>query len=324
MDYISGWCNSKRRLEGSTVVVTGGNAGIGRETVLDLYKRGGRIIMACRNLEKAKEAQKDIEEQCKGQEGTGSLVVEHLDLCRLESVREFARRVSARERSLRALLCNAGVMMCPLGRTEDGFETHIGSNHLAHALLALLLLPLLIRGTPSRIIFVSSIIHEFFWMDMDDINFMKTPYTPLRAYVNSKIANILFGKALDLKLKVSTSDTESQKIGFVRKAVPKAHVTLHPGQEHNIKGVSTYSLHPGVVKTGIARYFPEAGWCASIINYLFHHYLLSWCWKTAKCGAQTNIYCVVDERCEDESGLYYRFVKQIPESENPHPWYFLF
>ncbi|CAH0698840.1 unnamed protein product [Spodoptera exigua] len=276
MDYISGWCNSKRRLEGSTVVVTGGNAGIGRETVLDLYKRGGRIIMACRNLEKAKEAQKDIEEQCKGQEGTGSLVVEHLDLCRLESVREFARRVSGRERSLRALLCNAGVMMCPLARTEDGFETHIGSNHLAHALLALLLLPLLIRGTPSRIIFVSSIIHEFFWMDMDDINFMKTPYTPLRAYVNSKIANILFGKALDLKLK-----------------------------EHNIKGVSTYSLHPGVVKTGIARYFPEAGWCASIINYLFHHYLLSWCWKTAKCGAQTNIYCVVDERCEDESGLYY-------------------
>ncbi|XP_022825839.1 retinol dehydrogenase 11-like [Spodoptera litura] len=276
MDNISGWCHSKRRLEGSTVVVTGGNAGIGKETVLDLYKRGSRVIMACRNVEKANAAKEEIEEQCKTQEGTGTLVVEQLDLCRLESVRAFVRRVAARERSLRALLCNAGVMMCPLARTEDGFETHIASNHLAHALLALLLLPLLIRDSHSRIVFVSSMIHELFSMDMNDINFIKTPYGPLQAYANSKIANILFAKALDLKLK-----------------------------EHNIKGVSTYSLHPGIVKTGIARYFPEAGWLASIANYLFHHYLLSWCWKTPRCGAQTSIYCVVDEKCENESGLYY-------------------
>ncbi|KAJ8734965.1 hypothetical protein PYW08_014215 [Mythimna loreyi] len=274
MDYLSGWCRSERRLEGFTVIVTGSNTGIGKEAAADLYKRGARVIMACRNIVTAKEAKDDIEQSMLGKKGTGELVVEELDLCSLESVRELCARVTSRERSLRGVVCNAGVMMCPQGRTRDSFETHLASNHLGHALLTLLLLPLLIQSGPSRVVFVSSRIHQFFKLDLNDINFKKTPYSPLQAYSNSKIANILFAKALDVKLK-----------------------------ERNIKGVSTYSLHPGIVKTSIGRHFPETAW--SIITYGFQNYLLSWCWKSPRCGAQTSIYCAVDENCEDESGFYY-------------------
>ncbi|KAJ8733852.1 hypothetical protein PYW07_014403 [Mythimna separata] len=274
MDYLSGWCKSERRLEGFTIIVTGGNTGIGKETAADLYRRGARVIMACRNIITAQEAKVDIEQSMLGQEGTGELVVEELDLCSLESVREFCARVTARERGVRGVVCNAGVMMCPEGRTRDGFETHLASNHLGHALLTLLLLPLLIQSGPSRVVFVSSRIHQFFKLDLNDMNFKKTQYSPLQAYANSKTANILFAKALDLKLK-----------------------------EHNIKGVSTYSLHPGIVKTGIGRHFPQTAW--SIITYGFQNVLLGWCWKSPRCGAQTSIYCAVDEKCEDESGFYY-------------------
>ncbi|XP_035429830.2 retinol dehydrogenase 11 isoform X3 [Spodoptera frugiperda] len=273
MDYLSGWCKSKQRLDGCTVIVTGCNTGIGKEAVLDFYKRGGHIIMACRNMDKAKAAKEHIEEQCRGQEGTGTLVVEQLDLCRLESVRAFVRRVSARGRSLRALLCNAGVMMCPLARTEDGFETHIGSNHLAHALLTLLLLPLLIRDPHSRVVFVASCVHAIYKLDLDDLNFEKKPYNAFEAYCRSKSANILFARALADKLK-----------------------------EHNIQNVTTYSLHPGVICTEIGRHFDEGFWYGA--SWLFQNVLGVFV-KSVQCGAQTSIYCTVDESCTDESGLYY-------------------
>lgn len=87
-------------------------------------------------------------------------MVEKLDLCSLKSVREFVECVTSRQEPISILVCNAGVMMCPQGKTEDGFETHIGSNHLGHALLSILLLPTLIKNGPSRIIFVSSYLHE--------------------------------------------------------------------------------------------------------------------------------------------------------------------
>ena len=116
--------------------------------------------MACRNMVTAKEAKDDIEQSALELAGTGELVVEELDLCSLESVRAFCARVTSRGERVRGVVCNAGVMMCPAGRTRDGFETHIASNHLGHALLTLLLLPALIQNGPSRIVFLSSRIHQ--------------------------------------------------------------------------------------------------------------------------------------------------------------------
>ena len=121
---------------------------------------GARVLMACRNIMAANEAKDDIELSTLELAGTGELVIEELDLCSLESVRAFCSRVTLREERIRVVVCNAGVMMCPAGRTHEGFEMHMASNHLGHALLTLLLLPLLIKSAPSRIVFVSSIVHH--------------------------------------------------------------------------------------------------------------------------------------------------------------------
>jgi retinol dehydrogenase 12 len=115
--------------------------------------------MACRDVEKANAAKKDIEEKAAKDAVVGELLVEKLDLSSFTSVREFANRMLANEQHIDILVNNAGVMMCPQGKTEDGFETHIGTNHLSHALLTLLLLPRLKSSGASRIVNVSSYLH---------------------------------------------------------------------------------------------------------------------------------------------------------------------
>lgn len=114
--------------------------------------------MACRNMDKAAAAKLEIERSTI-REGTGTLIIEKIDLCSLKSVRMFAERVLDSEERINILINNAGVMCCPESKTEDGFETHMGSNHFAHALLTLLLLPMMIRSGASRIVFLSSAIH---------------------------------------------------------------------------------------------------------------------------------------------------------------------
>ncbi|KAG6455574.1 hypothetical protein O3G_MSEX009263 [Manduca sexta] len=202
MDYISGWCKSQRRLDGYTVIITGSNGGIGKATASDLYSRGARVIMACRNIEKAEKAKKEIikENVCKAQ--MGSLAIEYLDLCSLKSIRSCANRILEKEPNINILINNAGVMMCPESKTEDGFEKQFGSNHLGHAYLTLLLLPRLIKSAPSRIIFVSSLLHCIYTENFDDINYEGSSYSSLFAYACSKTANIVFAKALAMKLKV--------------------------------------------------------------------------------------------------------------------------
>ncbi|VVC88659.1 unnamed protein product [Leptidea sinapis] len=221
MDYFSGWCKSKRRLDGLTVVVTGANAGIGKETALDLYDRGAKVIMACRNTQKAEEARSEI--ISKSNTKSGCLVIESLDLSRLKSVKECARRILEREEEINILINNAGVIRTH-GRTEDGFEKQIGVNYFGHAMFTLLLLPRIIRSAPARIVNVSSMSHKYFDVDLDDINMERTSQGVVKSYGRSKSAIVLFTKALHLKLR-----------------------------EHGINNVNTYSLHPGSVQTDIAR-----------------------------------------------------------------------
>lgn len=120
---------------------------------------GARVIMACRNTSKAETAIKEIEDRTKSQSNTGTLIIEQLDLCSLKSVEDFATKVIEKEKQIHILVNNAGVMMCPEGKTEDGFETHMGSNHFGHALLTFLLLPKMVKSGPSRIVNVSSYVH---------------------------------------------------------------------------------------------------------------------------------------------------------------------
>ncbi|KAJ9586334.1 hypothetical protein L9F63_020042, partial [Diploptera punctata] len=269
MKILNGKCRSKARLDGKTAVVTGCNTGIGKETVLDFVKRGARVVMACRDLKKAEEAAEDIRKQTSGLEGIGEIVVTRLDLGSLASVRECAKHLLRTEPKINLLINNAGVMGCPEGRTEDGFETHLGINHLGHFLLTCLLLPRILRSAPARIVAVSSIAHRTGDMDFDDLNWEKS-FNTTKSYGRSKLANILFAKELARRLE---------------------------GTE-----VTTYALHPGVVSTELARnfdkgYFRGATWIWNTVISLFI--------KSPQQGAQTTIYCAVEESLSKESGLYY-------------------
>ncbi|XP_039745173.1 retinol dehydrogenase 13-like [Pararge aegeria] len=273
MPLFSGRCYSNIKLIGKTAIVTGCNTGIGKETVLDFYKRGAKVIMACRNIDKAEAAKTDIENTCKDLPEKGKLVVEKCDLSSMSSVREFTKKILKSEPHINILVNNAGVMMCPKGVTEDGFEIQLGTNHLAHFLLTMLLLPCIRNSTPARIVTVSSRAHTRYDINFDDLNYETRRYNSAEAYSQSKLANVLFSRELAAKLKA-----------------------------HNIEGVNTYSLHPGVIRTELGRHMDEVLFKGArrIIGVLFYPFF-----KTPVLGAQTTIYCAVDEKCANETGLYY-------------------
>ncbi|XP_047013031.1 retinol dehydrogenase 12, like isoform X3 [Ictalurus punctatus] len=164
-NYFTPW-SSDVRLDGKTVVITGANTGIGKETAIDLAKRGMRVIIACRDMEKADEATKEIAEVS----GNQNVVCKKLDLADSNSIREFAQNINSEEKQLNILINNAGVMACPYGKTADGFEMQIGVNHMGHFLLTFLLIDLLKRSAPARIVTVSSMAHKWGTINLDDIN----------------------------------------------------------------------------------------------------------------------------------------------------------
>ncbi|KAL3274162.1 hypothetical protein HHI36_015576 [Cryptolaemus montrouzieri] len=268
MGFGSSKCLSTARLDGKVAIITGCNTGIGKVTAKDFFQRGARVIMACRNLKAADEALEEIKKQSENCENCGEIRTTELDLSSLESVRKCARNILKDERQINLLINNAGVMNCPYTKTKDGFELQFGTNHLGHFLFTLLLLPEIIRSTPARIVNLSSVAHLGGTIDFDDLNAERKIYWRVGAYSQSKLANVLFTKELDRRL---------------RKA--------------NIQGVNTYSVHPGLVKTELGRHMN-----AAIPGFSTFTSLIT---KTPEQGAQTTIYCAVDEKCQNESGLYY-------------------
>lgn len=273
-------CSSKARLDGKITVITGANTGIGKETARDFYSRGARVILACRNVEKAKAAVEDIKHnpfssKRKQAEGKlGDLAVYPLDLCSFKSIRECARMLLKQEPAIHILVNNAGIMFAPYQLTDDGFEIQLQSNYLGHFLLTLLLLPKMQSSAPGcRIVNVSSLAHIFGRIHFNDINLEKS-WWYLRSYIayyQSKLANILFTKKLAQLMKETNS------------------------------GINVYSLHPGVVRTELSRnydnIFPG--------GKLFFRYVMRPFIKNSEQGAQTTIYCAVDEKAANETGLYY-------------------
>uniref|UniRef100_A0A7N8Y8L9 Zgc:112332 n=1 Tax=Mastacembelus armatus TaxID=205130 RepID=A0A7N8Y8L9_9TELE len=178
-------------LDGKTVIITGANTGIGKETARDLARRGARIVMACRDLERAEEAQADILEDT----GNENVVIRKLDLSDTQSIRAFAELINKEEKQVNILINNAGVMMCPYSKTADGFEMQLGVNHLGHFLLTYLLLDLIKHSSPARIVVVASVAHTWTGMRLNDINSDRN-YDPIKAYGQSKLANVLFARSL--------------------------------------------------------------------------------------------------------------------------------
>lgn len=191
-------------LSGKTIIVTGANAGIGLETTSTLAAKGALVIMACRNLEKAAEAARQI--QARHPDARVSPAT--LDLADLTSVREFSRTFTREHQQLDVLVNNAGIMTPPLGRTKEGFELQFGTNFVGHFLLTMLMLPLLNRSRGSRVVTLSSVAHWTGNIDFDNLNAEKR-YSKWGAYAQSKLANLLFMYELQRRLEQSGVSTIS-------------------------------------------------------------------------------------------------------------------
>ena len=182
-------------MTGKIAIITGANSGLGYESTLALAKKNATIIMACRSIDKAQSALDAIKQQVSGADAH----IMTLDLGDLSSVRDFASTFKAQYERLDILLNNAGLMATPFRETPDGFETQFGVNHLGHFALTGLLLDRLLNTPASRVVNVSSGLHRNGTMNFDDLH-MKSSYSGWNAYYQSKLANILFTRALDKRL----------------------------------------------------------------------------------------------------------------------------
>lgn len=209
------------KIEGKVAIVTGANSGIGKETAINLAKRGGKVYIACRNVAKGEEALKEI----KKKSGSDKVQFLQLDLASLDSVREFSKKFHEAEPKLHILVNNAGVMLCSKSKTKDGFELHFGINHLGHFLLTNLLLDLLKTATPSRIVVVSGMFHKCGVINPEDLN-GDCSYSRFKAFFTSKLANILFSHELSKKLQATGVTVNCLHPGIVLATILKSFISF--------------------------------------------------------------------------------------------------
>ncbi|KAH7084591.1 hypothetical protein FB567DRAFT_498713 [Paraphoma chrysanthemicola] len=265
-----------------TILITGTSSGIGIETARALLDTGATVYLTARDLNKAKSALGSILDNPRAK-------LLELDLNSLASVRKCADEFSKDSDKLNILIANAGVMATPEGRTEDGFETQFGTNHVAHFLLIQLLLPTLIKSaTPdfkSRVVVLSSSAHRLGEVNFDDFNF-EGKYHPWVAYGQSKTANLYTATELE--------------------------------RRYSSQGVHGYSVHPGLIGTGLMKFLPAemlAGWAANPI--------VGKVTKDVEQGAATSVWAATAKALEGKGGVYLEDVqiskpaKVDPEEYDP-------
>jgi NAD(P)-dependent dehydrogenase (short-subunit alcohol dehydrogenase family) len=222
-------------LSGKVIIVTGGNSGLGFESVKAFATRGAHVVLACRNVEKGEKARSEI----MGKDPDGTVEVAELDLADLASVRRFAGNFEQKHARLDVLLNNAGIMTTPYFRTRDGFEGQMGTNHLGHFALTGLLLPVIRKTPEARVVNVSSMAHKGGKMDFSNLLFEQGQgYSPMKAYSRSKLANLLFTYELQ---------------------------RLFEAQGDSNKAVAA---HPGISQTDLFRYLEEK-WYFRLVRPLF-------------------------------------------------------
>lgn len=216
---------------------------------------------------KGKRALEDLRQST----GNEQIELMELHLDSLESVRSFAEEYIKRNLPLHILICNAGIISSSRQFTKDGLESCFGVNHLSHFLLVQLLLPVLRKSQPARIVVVSSLANRRGGIDLDDLNWEKRPYEMMAAYAQSKIANILFAKQASV---------------------------LYADQ-----GIKVYSLHPGVAFTDIQKEFPpedyyKLGWLDKETGKPTERI------KTSSQAASTSVWAALATELENQSGAY--------------------
>lgn len=213
------WCYSKTNLKGKTVIITGANSGIGKETAKNMAEREARVIMACRNVESAERVKDEIITATKNK----NVVVQKLDLSSFKSIRNFAEIINKTESRLDVLIHNAGMANTFRKQvTEDGLEATMATNQFGPFLLTHLLIDLLKKSKPSRIVIVASSLYRLARVNLNNTNPLDT--FPAYLYYVSKYANILFSLELARRLQGT--------------------------------GVTVNCLHPGLVDSGIWRNVP--------------------------------------------------------------------
>ncbi|MBN3300012.1 RDH11 dehydrogenase, partial [Amia calva] len=265
--WISGGsCRSRARLDGKTVLITGANGGIGKETARDLARRGARVVMACRDLAKAEEVAVELRRATHN----GNIVVRHLDLASLYSVRQFAQDFNHSEERLDVLVNNAG----------ESINQSINQHPSTHTLWRTTMFPLCValRSSTATSSALARSRHAITTrapaaqprkIHFEDIFFDKTPYNSLVSYRQSKLAVLLFSRELARRMRGT--------------------------------GVTSYSLHPGIINTELGRHVLTG--YPLLKKFLFSPSMLLM--KTPTEGAQTSIYCAVTEGLEEYSGCYF-------------------
>lgn len=247
-------------MSGKTVLVTGANSGIGFVSARELACRGGHVILACRRDEAAIAARQRILEFCPDAE----VSLLRLDLASLSSVRKAAAEVRQRWPVIDVLINNAGIAQIGRRTSEDGFELTLATNHLGPFLLTQLLLPAL-RDDGGRIVNVASDAHRIGRIHFDDLN-LEQGYSVLKAYAQSKMANIHFTRELATRMEA--------------------------------RGISVFAVHPGNVNTNI---WPRNRWYEKLFSAFLGLFMIG-----PEKGAETIIWLATSPELEGENGLYYK------------------
>jgi len=212
--------SNSTQLSGKTCVVTGANIGIGKETALGLARLGAAVVLVCRDQGRGEAAQREIKQKS----GNDRVELMICDFSSQASIRQFAKDFIQQHERLDVLVNNAGVVLRERSLTEDGVESTFGINHLGYFLVTNLLIDLLKKSAPARIVNVASTGHKFAKLDVDAWP-AGSDYSAFGAYANSKLANVLFTHELSRRLAGT--------------------------------GVTANCLHPGGVGTNLFRPLPK-------------------------------------------------------------------
>jgi NAD(P)-dependent dehydrogenase (short-subunit alcohol dehydrogenase family) len=248
-----------------TILITGGNTGIGKEAAAGLASLGAQVVITSRNEERGRSARQEIA----ARSGNNSVDVMALDLASFRSIRSFTADVLDRFDRLDVLVDNAGLILRRRTETEDGFEATFGINHLGHFLLTDLLLDRLRASAPSRVVVVASSAHKGArqGLDFDDLQSIRK-YRWMEAYSKSKLANIYFARELARRLDGT--------------------------------GVTVNALHPGFVRSDFGRGGDLGGLYGWGIKYLAGPFAIS-----PERGARTTIYLASSPEVGGVTGGYF-------------------
>jgi NAD(P)-dependent dehydrogenase (short-subunit alcohol dehydrogenase family) len=254
-------------LSGKNALVTGANTGLGMETARVLALRGARVTMACRNMAKAEQARRSILDSSGGSIGDDQLDLLELDLNSLVRTRESAQTFSSWNRPLHLLVNNAGIMIPMERRTEDGFEAHLGINHLAHFLFTNLIIDSLLAAQHARVVVVASSAMGMATLTpaLEDINWEQRKFSGFRSYGDSKLMNLMFARELNRRF--------------------------------GDKGIVANGLHPGVIATELAR---DQSAPFMLLGILMMPFM-----KSVPRGAATSVFVATSPDYEHRGGLFF-------------------